>query len=133
MPRREFSQCRHRAFEDGFTLSDTGERVKGGGGRVELGTSCRCYLLNSETNPFLAKTTLPATFARSSCLCDSEHKLHPYEEERRDSFPGSAGELSCRSIRFVTHIVAVGISGMLFVVLPLGASCFPVSCGAILS
>jgi hypothetical protein len=66
-------------------------------------------------------------------LCDSEEKLHPYEEERRDSFPGSARELSCRSIRFVAHIMAAGISGMLFVGLPLEAGCFPASCGAILS
>src|ERR1700736_161802 len=45
-----------------------------------------------------ARTGRCATFACSPCLPEGEDKFHPCEAERRDGFPGSAGELSCRSI-----------------------------------
>jgi len=76
-----------------------------------------CIDPGRETSHFPEKR-LRATSVRAPCLPECEVKFHPNERERPDGFPGSAGELSCRSIRFVAYRVDYRLSRMLSVGIP---------------
>ena len=68
--------------------------------------------------PTAFEDRLCATFACSPCLPECEDKFHPYEAERRNGFPDSAREPSCRSIRLVAYRVDHRLSRMLPVRIP---------------
>jgi hypothetical protein len=58
--------------------------------------------IDAAVNPAIFPEKGYAQLPRAHRVClKCEVKFHPYERERPDGFPGSAGELSCRSIRFV--------------------------------
>jgi hypothetical protein len=76
-----------------------------------------CSDPGGETSHFAEKGYAQLPCAHRVSL-NVEVKFHPYEGERPDGFPGSAGELSCRSIRFVAYRVDCRLCRMLSVGIP---------------